>query len=352
MPQVSTQELLQRLQSGKAIPALLLLGEEPYLRDECRKRLIEKFVPEAARTWAVSRYSAGRGETQAALEQAQTMAMLSPQQVVFLENAEAVEKLGEKNRDETVAQLEAYLKNPAPFTTLVVEATKLDQRMKWGKLLVEKTLVVQCGLGEEPAERHSAAVAFARAIAKEEGVEFEKGAAEDLAECVAADLTRLKTEIEKLATFVGEKKLIVRGDISAMVISEKKATVWELADLIAARKSAKALEFLDRLLRDGEEPLPMVGAMAWMYRKLIEASELKGVSNGYQAARMLSMNPQQAELALQASRKIPKAQLLDGLRALQKADDRLKGGAEDPRTVMEFLVTELSTASSASAAAR
>jgi DNA polymerase-3 subunit delta len=352
MPQVSTQELLQRLQSGKAIPALLLLGEEPYLRDECRKRLIEKFVPEAARTWAVSRYSAGRGETQAALEQAQTMAMLSPQQVVFLENAEAVEKLGEKNRDETVAQLEAYLKNPAPFTTLVVEATKLDQRMKWGKLLVEKTLVVQCGLGEEPAERHSAAVAFARAIAKEEGVEFEKGAAEDLAECVAADLTRLKTEIEKLATFVGEKKLIVRGDISAMVISEKKATVWELADLIAARKSAKALEFLDRLLRDGEEPLPMVGAMAWMYRKLIEASEVKGVSNGYQAARVLGMNAQQAELALQASRKIPKAQLLEGLRVLQKADDRLKGGAEDPRTVMEFLVTELSTASSASAAAR
>jgi hypothetical protein len=26
---------------------------------------------------------------------------------------------------------------------------------------------------------------------------------------------------------------------------------------------------------------------------------------------------------------------------LQKADDRLKGGAEDARTVLEFLVTEL-----------
>ena len=234
----------------------------------------------------------------------------------------------------------------------MVEATKLDQRMKWGKLLVEKTLAVQCGLGEEPAERHSAAVAFARTIAKEEGVEFEKGAAEDLAEYVAADLLRLKTEIEKLATFAGDKKFIARNDVSSMVISEKKATVWELADLLAARKSAKALEFLDRLLRDGEEPLPMVGAMAWMYRKLIEASEVKGVSNGWQAARALGMNPQQAELALQASRKIPKAQLLAGLRALQKADDRLKGGAEDPRTVMEFLVTELSTPSVARAAAR
>ena len=57
MPQISTKELLARLESGKPIPALLLLGEEPYLRDECRKQLIEKFVPEAARTWAVSKFS-------------------------------------------------------------------------------------------------------------------------------------------------------------------------------------------------------------------------------------------------------------------------------------------------------
>ncbi|MHB8500772.1 MAG: DNA polymerase III subunit delta [Candidatus Acidiferrales bacterium] len=343
MAQVSPEELVARLERGKTIPAVLLLGEEPYLRDACRTQLIERFVPEASRTWAISRYSAARGETQAALDQAQTMAMLSPQQVVFLEDAEAIEKLGEKNRDEAVAQLSAYLANPAPFTVLVVEATGLDQRMKWGKLLVEKTLVVECGLGEKPEQRHAAAVAFARTIGKEEGVEFEKGAAEDLAEFVAADLMRLKTEIDKLTTFAGEKKFIGRNDVSVMVISEKTTTVWELADLLAARKPAKALEFLDRLLRDGEEPLPMVGAMAWMYRKLIEASELKGVTNGWQAARALAMNPEKAELALQAARKIPKAQLLAGLRALQKADDRLKGGAEDERAVMEFLVTELTS---------
>jgi DNA polymerase-3 subunit delta len=340
MAQVSPEELLARLASGKKIPAMLLLGDEPYLRDECRKQLIERFVPAAARTWAVSRYSAGRGETQAALDQAQTMAMLSPQQLVFLEDAEAIEKLGEKNRDATVAQIGAYLESPASFTVFVVEATGLDQRMKLGKLLAEKTLVVSCELGENPDQRLAAAVAFARTIGKEEDIEFEKGAAEDLAEFVAADLMRLKTEIEKLATHAGDKKFISRNDVSSLVISEKTTTIWELADLLAARKPAKALEFLDRLLRDGEEPLPMVGAMAWMYRKLIEASELKGVSNGYQAARALAMNPDKAQLALEASRKIPKAQLLAGLSALQKADDRLKGG-KDARTVMEFLVSEL-----------
>ena len=341
MTRISPEELLGRLEKGKPVAAILLWGEEVYLRDACREQLIERFVPEAARTWAVSRYSAERGETQAALEQAQTMAMLSPQQVVFLEDAEAIEKLGEKNRDEAVAQLSAYLEDPAPFTVLVVEATALDQRMKLGKMLAEKALVVECGLGDNTGGRQAAAVALARAIGKEQGVEFEKGAAEDLAEFVAADLMRLKTEIDKLATYAADKKIIARADVTALVISEKTTTVWELADLLASRQSKKALEFLDRLLRDGEEPLQMLGAMAWMYRKLIEASEVKGVTNGWQASRALGMRPEQAELALRNARKISKPRLLAGLHALRNADDRLKGSGAEPRTVMEFLVAQL-----------
>ena len=344
MAKISPEELLERLEKGKAIPAILLLGEEPYLRDACRAQLIERFVAEASRTWAVSRYSAARGETQAAVDQAQTMAMLSPQQVVFLEDAEAIEKLGEKSREEAVAQLDSYLEDPARFTVLVLEATSLDQRMKLGKMLAEKTLVVECGLGEKPEDRLVAATAQAKALAKEAGVEFEKGAAEDLAEFVAADLMRLKTEIEKLATYAAERKLIRKQDVTALVISEKTTTVWELADILASRQPKKALEFLERLLRDGEEPLSLLGAITWMYRKLIEASEVKGVTNGWQAGRALGMRPEQAELALQSARKISKARLLGGLEALRRADNRLKGGREDARTVLEFLVTELTAA--------
>ena len=48
-----------------------------------------------------------------------------------------------------------------------------------------------------------------------------------------------------------------------------------------------------------------------------------------------------AELALQNARKISKPRLLAGLHALRNADDRLKGGGAEARTVMEFLVTQL-----------
>src|ERR1700719_4404442 len=193
MARVSPQELLSRLEKGKIIPAILLLGDEPYLRDACRAQLIERFVSEASRTWAVSRYSADRGETEAALSQAQSLPMLSPQQVVFLEDAEAIEKLGDKNREETVAQLEVYLGDPAPFTVLVIEAARLDERMKLAKILSQKTFVVEVGLGENPEQRESAALLMADSFAKKIGVQFERGAAADLAERVSADVMRLKT---------------------------------------------------------------------------------------------------------------------------------------------------------------
>jgi len=348
MARVSPQELLSRLEKGKIIPAILLLGDEPYLRDACRAQLIERFVPEASRTWAVSRYSADRGETEAALSQAQSLPVLSPQQVVFLEDAEAIEKLGDKNREETVAQLEVYLGDPAPFTVLVIEAARLDERMKLAKIVSQKTLVVEVDLGENPEQRQSAAVLMADSFAKTIGVQFEKGAAEDLAERVSADLMRLKTEIEKLANYLGERKRITRDDINVMVASEKTTNVWVLADLLASRQSQKSMEFLDRLLRDGEAPLEMLGALTWMYRKLIEASEIRGAMNGWQAARTLGMRPEQADVALRAARKTSKAQLLAGLRALEKADDRLKS-SKDSRMVLEFLVTELTSANALSA---
>ena len=341
MPSIGPEELLARVKKGKLVPAVLLLGEETYLRDACRSSLIDAYVNDAARAWAVSRFSAERGEVQSALDQAQTLPMLSPQQVVFLEEAEAIEEFSDKKREDAVKQLESYLADPASFTVLVMEAAHLDQRMRLGKLLSEKALTVQVGLGENPDQRNAAAVALAKSLVREQGLAFEPGAAEELAEAVAADLQRLKTEIEKLATYAGDHKIIRREDVSLMVISEKAATVWELADFLADRKPKPALEFLERLLRDGEEPIKLLGGIAWMYRKLIEASE---VTNSWQAARVLQMAPAKAELAVRNARQISRPRLLSGLRALQRADDRLKSGEKDSRAVMEFLIAELTTA--------
>ncbi len=135
--------------------------------------------------------------------------------------------------------------------------------------------------------------------------------------------------------------------MQALVISAKKYSVWQLSDVLATRQRSRALEFLDSVLREGEPAPQVVGAMAWMYRKLIQAQELTPRLPAWQAARDLGVRAETAELALRQARKIPRRQLLDGLQALYEADSRLKSGVADPRAVMEFLVAQL-TANSGS----
>src|SRR5208283_4761989 len=97
----------------------------------------------------------------------------SSKQVVFLEEAEPMEALGEKNRKETVESILAYLKDPAPFTVLVLEAAKLDMRMQLGKNLAEETLVVEVGTNDDVNARIPAATAVATDLAKKKGIELE-----------------------------------------------------------------------------------------------------------------------------------------------------------------------------------
>ena len=107
------------------------------------------------------KFSADEDSMDAVIGQAQTLPMLVSRQVIFYSDVEALEKLGEKNRDAALDQLEKYLSDPAPFSVLVFEAAKFDARMRPFKILSSKTLVVNCALEGEPAQRESAAAVIA-----------------------------------------------------------------------------------------------------------------------------------------------------------------------------------------------
>lgn len=341
MPAASPQQLLARLAKGKPIPAISLIGGDRYLRDLCRKKLIEAYVAEGTRDWGVRRFSAKEDDAAAILGQARTMPMLAPQQVVFAADAEAWDKLGDESREALVREISEYLDDPAPYTVLVFEAVALDQRMRLAKVLAEKTLTVSVALTEDPAERARLAVPLALEMAAELGVTIEPEAADAVCDLLSGDLTAIHTELEKLAAYAGERKKITRADVDLLVISSRKYEVWDVADMLAARQPARALEFLDRLLREGEQAVALLGALAWMYRKLLEAQELPSGLQGWQAASRLKMRAEKAELAVKQSRRFPREQLTGGLAALYEADNRLKSGVANQRAVMEFLVAQL-----------
>ncbi len=343
MASVSPQELLARLAKGKPIPGILLVGADSYLRDLCRRKLVDAYVAEGMRDWGVRKFSADEDDVSVILGQAQTMPMLAPQQVIFVSEAEAWERLGDDSRDSLVKQISEYLDDPAPFTVLVFEAAALDQRMRLAKMFAEKTVTVSVELSTDPAERARLSVPLSLEMAKELGASLEDDASEELCDILNGDLAAIRTELEKLTAYAGDRKIVTRADVDLLVISSRKYEVWDLADMLAARQPAQALEFLDSLLREGEAAPALLGALAWMYRKLLEAQELPAGTAGWQASSRLKMRPAAAELAVQQSRKFPKSQLTSGLAALYEADSRLKSGGTNQRAVMEFLVTQLAS---------
>jgi DNA polymerase III subunit delta len=347
MAAVTPHQLLARLAKGKPIPAILLAGSDRYLHELCRKKLVEAFVPPAAHDWGLRRFSAEDEDISEILGQARMQPMLAAQQVIFVSDVEAWERLGEESRESLVKQLSEYLENPAPFTVLVFEAVSLDQRMRLAKILTEKALAVSVELSSDPAERTRLAIPMALEMAKEMGAELDADAAEELCDLLNGELAGIHTELEKLTAYAGERRKITRADVQLMVISERKYEVWDLADMLATRQPARAFVFLDGLLREGEAPAQLIGALAWMYRKLLEAQELPLGTPGWQAASRLKMRPDAAEAAVRQSRKFPKAQLTSGLAALYEADSRLKSGGANQRAVMEFLVGQLASPASA-----
>ena len=195
MAATSPEKFLEQLARGKAIGAVLLLGTDHYLREMCRNRIIETCVPEAARDWALARLSARDAGWDEILQRAETLPMLAPRQVIVVEDVESVEKLGEKSREEIIEALEKYLNSPAPFTILVLEASELDGRQKFRKLLGEKALVVELTIGGESA------AALATQMAKDLGTEIEREAAALLADIVNGEPARMRGELEKLSTY-------------------------------------------------------------------------------------------------------------------------------------------------------
>jgi DNA polymerase-3 subunit delta len=341
----SMESLLAALSKGKPVPAIFLLGSESYLREICRKKITDAFVPEGVRDWGVTRFSAEDDDISAILGQAQTLPMLAQQQVIFVSEVDAWERLGEDSRDALVKQIAEYLDDPAPFSIVVFEADALDQRMRLAKTLTEKTLTVFVEVSDDPVERARLAGPLALEMARELGVELEREAAEELAEILNGELASIRTEIEKLAAYAGDRRKITLADVDLLVVSARKYSVWELADMLSGREPARALEFLDSLLREGEAPPALVGALAWTFRKLLEAQELPAGTNGWQAASRLKMRQSAAEVAMRQSRKFPRAQLTRGLEALYEADSRLKSGGTNQRAVMEFLVAQLAAPS-------
>lgn len=331
----SPEKVLEQIAKRKPVPAIVLQGTDSYLLDMCRRRIADAYVPAALRDWALTRISVRESGWEEIVGRAKMLPMLAERQVIFVEDVALIERMSDKGRDEVVAMLSSYFEEPASFTVLVFEAKSLDARLKFTKLLAEKALIVELEVTPE------AAGALAEQMAAELGSKIDRVAAAHLAEIVNGEPARIRMEIEKLAAYTQGTPGITLKDVQMLVVSERRNSVWQMADMLASGRRREALAFLENLLREGEQPAMIVGALASSYRRMIEARELPVTMNKFQAAQRLHTWADNAEIALRNAHRMPKKRLLAAVSALADADSQLKSSNPDPRALLEFLIVGL-----------
>ncbi len=313
----------------------LIEGEDSYLRQKIRGEIVEKLVPEDARAFAVQEFSLGRTGLAEVERAAAAPTLLSPRQVLVLRE---VERLG----DEDVERLEGLLESLPECTVLIFEEEHLDKRTRVARLLQGK-----CERHEAESPDGAEAVRATEEWAQGIGLKLSRERAEDLVFVLGPDQGRLHAELEKLRAFVGDSREVTMDDLAAVVTAARQFSVFDMVDFLAERRRTEALALLERLLAQGENPIGLVGLLAWLYRQLLIARELPAGISPYKAAAALRAPTTRVAQLLRQARRFQPEELRRGLAALAEADEVLKSSPPDPRVVVELLVVRLTGAAPA-----
>ncbi len=260
---------------------------------------------------------------------ANTLPMMAERRLVEVKDAETI-------RDHDVVALEAYLKAPAPQTVLLLMLGAIDLRDKAVKLLDQQALLCRF---EHPRERDMPQHVLRRA--KRHGLRLDRGATDALAATVGADLTLLERALEKLA-LVADGGAVSEELVATHVADTHLEDAFALARAVAAGDRAAALRSLGALQVAREEPLRLVGLLAWQLRQIAHARALLDLGRGQQdVGRELSLYGDRLQAALGAARSGDGAAHAARLTRLAGADRLLKGSRQPPWLVMNRLVLDL-----------
>jgi DNA polymerase III subunit delta len=349
-------------QGGPLRPGYVLLGDEAYLYERCRRAILDTLVdPHGGiqmRDFALAEIDLAETNIFEALDRAQTPSLMAPFQVLFLRNIKTLYGRGAK-KDEFAA-LDAYGRSPNPQALLVFVADhlhlpadlrRMDMQDKDRYERIRETLGEWCGMVEMVRVEESDAMRWLVAEAEKRGSALEVDAARELADALGADLMLMASELEKLVLFVGERRSITLGDVETMVLGAKQRSLYELTDAISAKDRPRALALLQGLLNasDGgeESAIGHLYMLARTFRQMLVILE-KNVRDSRAIWQALwqgfRMPPFAAEdLIRQARRYKSRRELTRALRLIARADLELRSSPPDKRLVLERLVLALAS---------
>jgi len=331
---VTPEDLDQKISQGKTEPFYFLYGPETFYHVEAIRSLTKLWIDEDNRDFNLETFDARTSNVNDWLGSAKTLSFLGGTKLVIVRNLhDAIPK------DEEAQSLIDYCSDPIVEACLVITADKVDRKRKIYKALTKVKGAVAC---EAPKE--NVLVNWIRDRAKDQGYSMNMNAARALVNRVGARPGVLAQELNKTLMYVGKNKEVSEKDVQEVVGETRLETVFSLTDALKNKNPHKALQLLHNQLDHGEEPIKIMGTIAWQFRVIWEVKhyQQRKIPSG-QIAKAMGANPFVVEKALQHTKNFSTQQLRRAYSQLTQADRSLKSTSQDPVAVMQTLILGLTS---------
>ncbi|QCJ43532.1 DNA polymerase III subunit delta [Bacillus sp. S3] len=330
-------DIWRKIKKKEIAPIYLLYGTEAFLINETKQLLLSHILNEDEKDFNFSAYDLEETPVDVALEDAETFPFLGERKVIFLHNPAflTAEKSKEKV-DHNLTKFEAYLKEPAPYTVMVISAPyeKLDERKKITKELKRNAEIVEAKkLSEHELKK------WVAERAKSSGIEFEAIAIDQLLALVGTNMFMIAGEVDKLSLYAAEEKRVDAALVDNLVARSLEQNIFTLIEKVVQRRLDEALRIYYDLLKQNEEPIKILALLAGQFRLIYQVKELSRRGYGQQQiAGYLKTHPFRVKLALGQAGKFSDEELSNLMKLLADADYQMKTGGMNKSLLIEMLL--------------
>jgi DNA polymerase-3 subunit delta len=314
-------------------PVYLIHGSEELLLDRAVKRLRDRLAKVADLDFNLETFEGDASSADHVVNAANTMPFMSERRLVIVNGVD-------KMNPADLESLAAYAKDPAPFTCLVLVATKMAKNSKLYKAVSGTGVVF-----EYTAPKRNEYAGEVVKLFRERGKRIGLQAAEALVEAVGRDLRRLDAEVGKVASYAGANEEVTLADVRETASASAVTSIFDMLDSIGSRDVAKSLRLLHRIIGDGESPLGVHAMLARHVRALVGARALADRRlSPDEIAPSLSMAPWQARNAIRQAMNYTPDELAAALCGLAEAEETMKTSPTDVGLVIERWIVSVAGA--------
>jgi DNA polymerase III subunit delta len=351
VPTVTPEQFLSRIAKQPLAAAYLFLGPESYYRRVCKDALLARALPES-RAEGLTQVDLEETSLSGVLDDARSLSLFTTDRVIWIASAElalprritAAAEEGEDADSTSQSPLAAYLKQPSPGTVLVFECSRYDfagdDRAK-----VERVQKYYSALPVAVEFRPLAPESIrylAQELAARHGLKMGGPELALLLDAVAGDASRLSSELEKLALFVGSERKITSEDIRSLVPNAAQSTIFNLVNALGKRDRSSALRSLDILVREGEYLPLALSFLSTQFRLALASKEARLTSAqqvlGHFSRIGVRIWRDRAEQVMSTASAFSKEQLATAVALIYDTDKKFREGYKDDRIIMEMLV--------------